>query len=51
MENNILSEVNQVQKPKAACFLSYVEYRPNTNIHNSMNFEKEKKIHFAVPQL
>jgi hypothetical protein len=27
----ILSEVNQVQKPKAICFLLYVEYIPNTN--------------------
>jgi hypothetical protein len=34
MEQNniILSEVSQVQEAKAACFLSYVEYRPNTNI-------------------
>jgi hypothetical protein len=24
------------RKPKAACFLSYVEYRPNTNTNNSM---------------
>jgi hypothetical protein len=29
-----LSEVSQVQKPKATCFLSYVEYRPITNIRN-----------------
>jgi hypothetical protein len=25
-----------LRKPKAACFLSYVEYRPNTNINNIM---------------
>jgi hypothetical protein len=31
LENIILSEVSQAQKAKAACFLSYVEYRPNTN--------------------
>jgi hypothetical protein len=31
LENIILSEVSQVQKAKAACYLSYVEYRPNTN--------------------
>jgi hypothetical protein len=24
------------RKPKAACFLSYVEYRPNINISNTM---------------
>jgi hypothetical protein len=27
LENIILSEVSQVQKPKATCFLSYVEYK------------------------
>jgi hypothetical protein len=32
LENIILSEVSQVQKAKSLCFLSYVEYRPNTNI-------------------
>jgi hypothetical protein len=31
LENIILSEVSQVQKAKSQCFLSYVEYRPNTN--------------------
>jgi hypothetical protein len=31
LENIILSEVSQIGKPKAACFLSYVDYRPNTN--------------------
>jgi hypothetical protein len=31
LENIILSEVSQVQKAKKSCFLSYVEYRPNTN--------------------
>jgi hypothetical protein len=25
----MLSEVSQARRPKAACFLSYVEYRPN----------------------
>jgi hypothetical protein len=29
--NIILSEVARSRRPKAACFLSYVEYRPNTN--------------------
>jgi hypothetical protein len=33
-ENSILSEVNQVQKPNVACFLSYVEYGPNKNTSN-----------------
>jgi hypothetical protein len=28
---NILSEVSHVRKPKAICFLLYVEYTPNTN--------------------
>jgi hypothetical protein len=32
LENITLSEYSQTQKPKAACFLSYVEHRPNTNI-------------------
>jgi hypothetical protein len=31
LENIILSEVSEVQKAKSACFLSYVEYRPNIN--------------------
>jgi hypothetical protein len=31
LENIILSEISQVQKAKATCFLSYLEYRPNTN--------------------
>jgi hypothetical protein len=31
LENIILSEVSQDQKAKVTCFLSYVEYRPNTN--------------------
>jgi hypothetical protein len=34
MENIILREVSQVQKTKAACFLSYVEDRANTNTSN-----------------
>jgi hypothetical protein len=36
LDNIILSEVSQVQKAKATCFLSSVVYRPNTNISNSM---------------
>jgi hypothetical protein len=32
LKNIILSEVSQAQKAKAACSLSYVEYRPNTNV-------------------
>jgi hypothetical protein len=31
LENIILIEVSQVQKTKGPCFLSYVEYRSNTN--------------------
>jgi hypothetical protein len=31
LEYSTLSEVSQVQRPKALCSLSYVEYRPNTN--------------------
>jgi hypothetical protein len=27
----ILSEISQIQKPKAICFLSYDEYRLNVN--------------------
>jgi hypothetical protein len=31
LKNIILREVSQVQKAKAASFLSCVDYRPNTN--------------------
>jgi hypothetical protein len=31
LENIILSDVSQVQRPKATCSLLYVECRPNTN--------------------
>jgi hypothetical protein len=31
LENIILSEVRRFRRPKATCFLSYVEYRHNTN--------------------
>jgi hypothetical protein len=31
MENIILSEVTQAQRPKIACSPSYVDYRPKTN--------------------
>jgi hypothetical protein len=31
LENIMLSEANQVQKPKAISFLSYVGYRYNAN--------------------
>jgi hypothetical protein len=31
LENIILSEVSQVQRPKIACPPSYVDYRPQTN--------------------
>jgi hypothetical protein len=27
-----LVKLSRFRKPKAACFLSYVEYRPNTNV-------------------
>jgi hypothetical protein len=29
-------QLARFRKPKAACFLSYVEYRPNTNTSNIM---------------
>jgi hypothetical protein len=32
LENIILSAVSQVQKPKASCFILYMEDRPNTNM-------------------
>jgi hypothetical protein len=31
LENIILREFNQAQRPKLACFLSYADYRPKTN--------------------
>jgi hypothetical protein len=31
LENIILSEASQAQRPEAACSLSYVEYKPKTN--------------------
>jgi hypothetical protein len=31
LENIILSEDSMFRRPKGACFLSYVEYTPNTN--------------------
>jgi hypothetical protein len=31
LDDIILSEVSRVRKPKAACFPSYVDYRPKTN--------------------
>jgi hypothetical protein len=34
LKNIILSEVSQVQKVKGHSFLSYMEYRPNTNSSN-----------------
>jgi hypothetical protein len=34
LENIIFNEVSQFRRPKAAGFLSYVEYRPNTNTRN-----------------
>jgi hypothetical protein len=36
LENNILSEVSRFRKPKVTCFLSHVEYRPNTDASNIM---------------
>jgi hypothetical protein len=35
-ENIILSKVSQVRNPKTVCFLSHVEYRPQTNTSNIM---------------
>jgi hypothetical protein len=32
LENIILSEVPRLRMPKAVCSLSYVEYKPNTNV-------------------
>jgi hypothetical protein len=40
LKNIILSELARLRKPKATCFFSYVEYRPNTNISNIM-YEKQ----------
>jgi hypothetical protein len=34
LENIILSEVARFRKPKATCFLSYMDYRPTINISN-----------------
>jgi hypothetical protein len=31
LENIILSEVSQAQRPKMVCFPSHVDYRPKTN--------------------
>jgi hypothetical protein len=31
------------RKPKAICFFSYVAYRPNTNISNTIKKKKRKK--------
>jgi hypothetical protein len=31
LENIVFSEVSRFRRLKAACFLSYVEYRPDTN--------------------
>jgi hypothetical protein len=31
LENILLIEVSRFRRPKTAYFLSYVEYRPNTN--------------------
>jgi hypothetical protein len=36
LESIILIEVSRSRKPKAACFLSYVEYRPHANTSNIM---------------
>jgi hypothetical protein len=36
LENIIVSEVSQVQKAKSTCFLSYIEYKANTNTSNIM---------------
>jgi hypothetical protein len=36
LANINLSEVSQVQEAKATCFLSYVQYRPNTNTTHIM---------------
>jgi hypothetical protein len=35
-ENSVLSELAGFTNPKAACFLSFAEYRPNTNASNVM---------------
>jgi hypothetical protein len=31
LKNIILSKLIRLRRPKATCFLSYVEYRPKTN--------------------
>jgi hypothetical protein len=45
LENIILSDVSQVQKAKAACFLSYVEYNPNTSINNMKPGHTKGRLH------
>jgi hypothetical protein len=42
LENIILREICQVQKAKVTYFLSYVEYRPNTNTAVLWRYEREK---------
>jgi hypothetical protein len=34
LEKTILSAISQVQKVKASCFLSYVQYKPIINTRN-----------------
>jgi hypothetical protein len=36
MKHHIKVKLVRFRKPKATCFLSYVEYRPNTNTSNIM---------------
>jgi hypothetical protein len=40
---NILSEVSRFRKPKVACFLSCVEYRPNRNTSSIMKNRSYKR--------
>jgi hypothetical protein len=42
LRNIILSEVIQVRRQHATYFLSYMEYRPNTNISNIMKSRSHK---------
>jgi hypothetical protein len=41
LENIIFSEVTRFRKPKAAYFLSYVEYRANSN---TSSITKKKRL-------
>jgi hypothetical protein len=39
-ETGEYAKLARLRKPKAMCFSSYVEYRPNTNTSNIIHTEK-----------